>query len=67
MKNLINSTTITGYCLNHLKYSGYYMHVLEPFSASPSSLITRTEMVVKTLVHLPFSHLMQLLTRESLI
>ena len=60
MKNLMNSTTITRYCLNHLKYSGYYMHLLEPFNGSLSSLITRTEMVVKILVYLPFSYLMQL-------
>jgi len=56
----MNSTTITRYCLNHLKYSGYYMHLLEPFNGSLSSLITRTEMVVKILVYLPFSYLMQL-------
>jgi hypothetical protein len=43
------------------------MHLLEPLNASLSSLMTRTEMVVKTLVYLPFNYLMQMLARESLI
>jgi len=50
-----------------LKHSVHYLHLLEPFNASLSSLITRTEMVVKTLVYLHFTYLTQLLPWERLI
>jgi uncharacterized protein (DUF924 family) len=43
------------------------MHLLKPFNASFSSLMTRMEIVLKALVYLPFSHLMQLLAQESFI
>jgi len=66
MKNLMNSTTTTRYCLNHLKHSGYYMHLLEPCNASLNSLMTKTEMVVKHWCIQAISYLIQLLARESL-
>jgi len=47
----MNYTAMAKYCFNHLKHSGNYMHLLEPCNASLNSLMTRTEMGVKTLVY----------------